>query len=151
MTNIREKAIQGLQVGDCFCVERRFTEQDVVQFARISRDYNPVHFEKRFAQVKNFEDKICHGLLVGSLLTEIGGQIGWLATKMDFEFKKPVYFGDYIRCDLTIVDIRENCQAKAEAVFTNQDKVVVLKAELFGFLPGEREKVVMQDMLNKGG
>ncbi len=33
-------------------------------------------------------EKYAHGLLVGSMLTEIGGQLGWLATEMDFKFQK---------------------------------------------------------------
>ena len=150
MSWIRRKAVQGLQAGDCFSVSRRFTEEDVVQFAHISRDYNPVHFDQRYAEVKDFQGCICHGLLVGTLLTEIGGQIGWLATKMDFEFKKPVYPGDNIRCDFTIVEIADNLRAKAEAVFSNQDGTVVLKAHLFGFLPGHSEKTLMQDVLTQG-
>ena len=76
MTSIRKKAIQGLQTGDVFSVSRTFTRQDMIQFADISKDYNPVHFDKRFAEIKNFPTPICHGLLVGSLTTEIGGQIG---------------------------------------------------------------------------
>lgn len=78
MSLIRKKAIAGLEIGDNFSVSRTFSEQDVIQFAELSRDYNPIHFEKRFSKVKNFDGLICQGLLVASLITEIGGQIGWL-------------------------------------------------------------------------
>ncbi|MDY0222037.1 MAG: MaoC/PaaZ C-terminal domain-containing protein [Desulfobacterium sp.] len=57
---------------------RTFTDDDVILFARISRDYNPVHFDDRFAKVKNFSSPICRGVLSASLLTEIGGPIGWI-------------------------------------------------------------------------
>lgn len=83
---------------------RSQNKQDVVNFADISRDHNPVHLDERFAKVKKFRGRVCHGLLVASLLTEIGGQIGWLATRMEFNFKKPVYFGDTISCDFTITE-----------------------------------------------
>ncbi len=43
MKSPRERAAEGLQVGDCFTVSRCFSEDDVRQFAQISRDYNPVH------------------------------------------------------------------------------------------------------------
>jgi acyl dehydratase len=89
MSHIRKKAVGGLEIGDAFCVSRTFTEQDVIRFADVSRDYNPVHFDERFAKVKKFEDHICHGLLIASLVTEIGGQIGWLASGMTFKLKLP--------------------------------------------------------------
>ena len=63
MSHIRKKAIEGLEIGDTFSVSRTFTEQDVVRFADISRDYNPIHFDQRFTKVKNFDGLICHGLL----------------------------------------------------------------------------------------
>lgn len=100
MSYIRKKAIAGLTVGDKISVSRTFTEHDVMQFAAISRDYNPIHFEERFTKTKNLDGLICHGLLVASLVTEIGGQIGWLASEMSFTFKKPVYIGDTIDCAL---------------------------------------------------
>ena len=150
MSHIRNKAIEGLEEGDTFSVSRTFTEQDVIQFADISRDYNPVHCDERFAKVKNFDGRICHGLLIASQVTEIGGQIGWLAFGMTFKFKKPVYFGDTIKCDLTITDIDERGFARAEAMFTNEDDITVLEAEVTGIVPGTQEKQVMKDMLAEG-
>jgi acyl dehydratase len=52
MTHIREQAIRGLNVGDAFRVTRTFTDAGVRKFADISRDYNPAHFDERFAGVK---------------------------------------------------------------------------------------------------
>ncbi|UCG14637.1 MAG: MaoC family dehydratase [Deltaproteobacteria bacterium] len=150
MPYIRKKAIQGLAVGDTFTVSRTFAQKDTIEFADISRDYNPVHFDERFAKVKNFEAPVCHGLLVASLLTEIGGQIGWLASGMNFKFKKPVYFGDTVTCDFAITDIDERGRAKAEALFTNQDQITVLKAILTGIVPGIEEQRVMAEMLAEG-
>ena len=54
MPHIRKKAIEGLDIGDTFSVSRTFIEQDVIRFGAISRDYNPVHYDERFAKVKNF-------------------------------------------------------------------------------------------------
>ena len=93
MSHIRRKAISGLATGDTFSASRTFTEQDVLQFAEISKDYNQIHFEHRFSSVKKIDGLICHGLLVASLITEIGGQIGWLASSMTLQFKKPVFRG----------------------------------------------------------
>lgn len=143
MTKIRKKTIQGLTTGDTFVATRTFTESDVHVFAYITRDYNPVHFSERFAAAKEFHGKICHGLLVASIITEIGGQIGWLATGMDFRFKKPVYFKDTITCRFTITSIDENDRAIAEAVYKNQDGTVVLEATITGILPNVKERDIL--------
>jgi len=144
------KAVEGISVGDTFTTSRTFTEHEVMDFAKISRDYNPVHFDDRFVKAMNFNGKICHGLLVGSMLTEIGGQLGWLATEMDFKFQKAVYFGDTITLELTVIAIDENGLATSEAIFTNQDGFVVLEALVKGFAPGEPGKNVMRTMIAEG-
>ena len=150
MSKIRNRAIAGLAVGDTFVVTRQFSEADMQSFAEITRDYNPIHFEKRFSDVKNFRDRICHGLLVGSLLTEVGGQIGWLASEMNFRFKRPVYFGDTIECTFTISDINAHNRARAEVTYRNQEGDIVLEAELAGIVPGQPEKEVLEAMVADG-
>lgn len=150
MSTIRTRTIQGLKAGDTFKVTRTFSEEDVLRFADITRDYNPVHFDDRFAGTKNLSGRICHGLLVGSLLTEIGGQIGWLASTMNFRFKVPVFFGDTVTCALTITEIDSENRARARAEFTNQQGAVVLEAELGGILPGEPQRQVLKAMVAEG-
>jgi acyl dehydratase len=150
MSPIRRKTVEGLKRGDTFSISRTFSKQDMIHYAAISRDYNPVHFDEQFAKVKSFDSCICHGLLVASMVTEIGGQIGWLASGMNFIFKKPVYFGDTITCNFTITAITNKGSAKAEAVFTNQHGTTVLEAVITGILPGSQEKQVMKQMLAEG-
>jgi len=150
MSEIRNRTIRGLQIGDCFTVSRCFTEEDVSVFADISQDYNAVHFDPRFAGAKSFKDRICHGLLVGSMLTEVGGQIGWLASVMNFQFKQPVYFGDTITCKFTITDIDDRLRATAEAVYFNQEGDIVLMAELKGILPDTAERRILGAMVSEG-
>ena len=143
MSTIRKKTVQGLRVGDSFAVSRTFTEEDVRDFARVTRDQNPVHFNGRFAEFKGFSGRICHGLLVAGILTEIGGQIGWLASGMDFRFKKPVYFGDTVTCTCAVTEISARLRARAKAVFTNQHGEIVLEARMTGILPGPEERGIM--------
>ena len=150
MSSIRQSAITGLNPGDKFVVTRTFPEKDTLAFADISRDYNPVHFDLRFAEAKKFRERICHGLLVGSLLTEIGGQIGWLASGMNFRFRKPVYFGDTVECRLTITELDERNRAKAEVLFVNQDEEIVIEATVTGIVPGINERRVLEQMVSEG-
>jgi 3-hydroxybutyryl-CoA dehydratase len=150
MSQIRKRTIAGLKQGDSFTVSRTFTEKDTQAFANLSRDFNPVHFDDRFAAAKNFSGRICHGLLVASLLTEIGGQIGWLAAGMNFRFKRPVYFGDTIECIFTITGLDDRNRAKAEAIFKNQQSEIVIEASVTGIVPGPEERRVMETMLTEG-
>ena len=151
MTNpMRTKAIQGLQKGDSFSYSRCFTRTETESFGNITRDYNPVHYNPRWAKAKGFNGLICHGLLVGSMICEFGGQVGWLATGMSFKYIKPVYFGDTIQCDLTIIEIEQNGRAEAEAIFTNQVGEQVCYAQITGRLPMAPERELLKQMITEG-
>ncbi len=147
---IRIRAIQGLTEGDSFSYTREFTREETSSFGDMTRDYNPVHYDLRWSELKGFKDLICHGLLVGSMLCEFGGQVGWLATGMNFKFIKPVYFGDTICCAVTITKIADNGYAEAEAFFTNQDGEKVCCAQLTGRVPLNPERELLKQMSDEG-
>jgi acyl dehydratase len=150
MAGLRERAAEGLQVGDSFQTSRTFTEDDVLRFAQISRDYNPVHFDARFAAAQNFSAPICHGLLVASLITEIGGQIGWLASVFNLRFKGPVYVGERLTCTWIITEIDPKGRAAASVTITKEDGVKALDAEIRGIVPGGDTQDVLGQILAEG-
>ncbi|MDY0004620.1 MAG: MaoC family dehydratase [Polyangia bacterium] len=150
MSRLRLQAAQGLAEGDRFSTTRRFTAEEVSAFAAITRDYNPIHFEEGFARARGFEGAVCHGLLVAGLLTELGGQLAWLASGMSFRFLAPVYPGDAISCELVLESLDEDGRARASASMTNQRGEPVLRAELFGRLPAAPERALLKDMLDRG-
>jgi acyl dehydratase len=150
LSKIRQRAIDGIKAGDIFTVIRTFTEQDTYRFADTTLDYNPVHFDRRFSDVKGFPRPVCHGLLIGGMLTEVGGQIGMLASGMSFRFRKPVFFGDTITCTLTVKEVDEKRRSKSHAVYTNQKGETVLEGELFGVIPGPEEREVLKAMVAEG-
>ena len=150
MKSPRERAAEGLEVGDQFTIVRCFSDDDVRRFAQISRDYNPVHCDARYASLRGFKAPIAHGLLTASLVTEVGGQIGWLATGMSFEFKRPVYAGDEFTCHWLITDIDERSRAKAEVRIINAERTSVLEATTNGVLPGTEERQRLKQMLADG-
>lgn len=150
MSHIRQKAIDGIAAGDVLTVTRTFSEAETCSFGDITRDYNPVHYDDRFSAVKGFPDRICHGMLVAGIITEIGGQIGWLASGMNFHFIKPVFFGDTITCAVTILSVDDRGRARATAAYTNQRGEKVLAAELTGILPGHDEREVLRAMVAEG-
>ncbi|MFO8085348.1 MAG: MaoC family dehydratase [Desulfobacterales bacterium] len=150
MVGFRERAVDGFQVGDSFRTSRTFTDEDVTLFAQISKDYNRVRFDARFAKARNFSRVICHGLLAASLITEIGGQIGWLMSAMNFRFKGPVYVGETITCNWVITAIDQKGRAKASVTITKEDEFPVTEAESSGIIPGLEERKVLSQMLSEG-
>lgn len=150
MKTLRQRAIEGLRVGDRFVVTRTFTMEDIRQFAHLSRDYNPVHLDEPYAELRNFRAPVSHGLLTASLLTEIGGQIGWLAAGMSFRFRRPVYAGETLTCDWIITAIDARGRAEAQVTISNPEGVIVLEAQTTGILPGEKERTRLAEMLAEG-
>ncbi len=151
MANLfRQKMIQGIHPKDTFIIKRTFTKQDTHTFGDVTRDYNPIHYDDRWTTVKGFNDQICHGLLVGSMICEFGGQVGWLATSMNFKFIKPVYFNDTIECTITLISLDENGKAEAEAIFINQNNNQVCFAQFKGRLPLMHEKQILNQMVEEG-
>ena len=150
MSSLRKQASDGLQAGAEFLLKRRFSEKETLVFGDLTRDYNPVHYDTGWSDEKGFDGLICHGLLVGSMICEFGGQVGWLASGMNFKFLRPVYFDDEIICRITLQEVRENGRAMAEGIFTNQDGVQIAWVELHGRLPVGNEKAYLNKMLESG-
>lgn len=151
MSTPRERAAAGLRPGDTFHATRTLTREDIAHFAASSGDYNPVHFDPRFAHARGFTGPICHGLLTASLVTEIGGQIGWLASGMSFRFRAPVYPGDTVTCTFRITRVDERGRARAEAEITNQSGATVIEAEITGIVPGAVEREILRRVPAGGG
>ena len=72
----RTAAVRGIKPGDTFRFNRTFAREDTLAFGDMTRDYNPVHYDDRWTALKGFSGHICHGLLVGSMICEFGGQVG---------------------------------------------------------------------------
>src|SRR4051812_21152046 len=85
--------VPSLEVGAEFVVERTFTAELVDAFTEISGDRGRHHLQPD-AQGR----RIVHGLLVASLGTQIGGSLNFLSRTMDYEFLRPVYVGDTVKC-----------------------------------------------------
>lgn len=150
MSQWRKRAAEGISSGDSFSFSREFSHEEVSAFGELTRDYNPVHYDEAFAEQKGFGGPIAHGLLAGSMICEIGGQLGWLATRMDFAFKKPVYPGDTITCELTVDGVDASRFARANARLTNQDGVEVMAVALEGFLPDAAARDRLSQMIADG-
>ncbi len=118
-------------------VGRTITEADVVMFAGISGDYNPLHTDATFAAQTPFKQRIAHGMLIASISTGLGQTLGiFEGTTMallgqTFDYKGPVFFGDTIRLVLTVQDkVPSQKGGKGTVVFRSeilkQDDAVVI-------------------------
>ena len=133
--SLRE-AFDEINVGQTFTFRRIFTDGDVALFCGVTGDYNPYHQDESFAKESPYGRLTIPGLLTGSMLTRIGGLLGFLATQMSFEYLAPVFVGDTITCTVTIAEKNEEKhRILASAGFVNQDGVEVLRASFGGF-PG---------------
>lgn len=56
-----------LKIGDILKQTRTFTNEDVLEYSKVSRDSNPVHFDSESAREAGFEDRLVHGMLVASM------------------------------------------------------------------------------------
>lgn len=87
---------------------RTITEADVVMFAGLSGDYNPLHTDAVFAAKTPFGQRIAHGMLAASISTGLGQTLGiFEGTTLallgqTFEYQAPILFGDTIRLRLTV-------------------------------------------------
>ncbi len=130
------EAFDTIRVGQTFTFRRTFTEGDVALFCGVTGDYNPYHIDEAFAQSSFFGRRIIPGLLTASMITHIGGMLGFLATEMHFSYVASVYIGDTITCTVTFTEKDEQKRLfHATANLVNQHGVEVLQAQFSGF-PG---------------
>ncbi|HEY3313757.1 MAG TPA: MaoC/PaaZ C-terminal domain-containing protein, partial [Bacillota bacterium] len=94
---------------------RTITETDVVNFAALSGDYNPLHTDEEFMRQSQFGRRIAHGLLVLAVSHGLVFRLGLLeGTVIAFlgieslEFKAPTFFGDTIHVVVKVIDKRES-------------------------------------------
>jgi len=82
---------------------RTVTEADVVNFAGLSGDYNPLHTDAEFAGASPFGQRIAHGLLVVAFVSGLLARLslfdgtGLAFVDLRWKFLLPVFFGDTLR------------------------------------------------------
>ena len=128
------KTIDQLNIGDRASISRQITELDVIRFAEITGDKNPVHLDKFFAEHTIFGERIAHGMLTASLISAVLGiklpGPGNIYVSQSLKFKAPVKFGDVIEVAVEVVEkIPERNRVHLKTTCRNQDGTVVLEGE----------------------
>jgi acyl dehydratase len=105
---------EDVEVGLRFATPRRtVTEADLVAFAGVSGDFNPLHTDAVFAADSIYGERIAHGALVLSLATGLRQRVGLfdgtlmgLLEIRSWRFKAPVLIGDTIRIANEVTELR---------------------------------------------
>lgn len=131
------KKFDEIAVGDSAWMRRTITEADIVNFAGVSGDFNPIHIDELFARDTMFKGRIAHGFFTASFISNvIGNQLpgpGGVYVKQDLRFTAPVRVGDTIATRVEVIDkIPEKKRIILKTICTNQDdnEVLVGQAEM---------------------
>lgn len=119
-----------LTVGQSAAVSRTVTEADILAFAGVSGDTNPVHLDAEFAASTMFEGRIAHGMLsAGYISTVFGTKLpgpGCIYLSQSLRFKAPVKIGDTVVARVTVRELNtEKRRASFDTVCTVRGKVVL--------------------------
>ncbi|WP_298725605.1 MaoC family dehydratase [uncultured Ferrovibrio sp.] len=103
--------LEDLSVGMSEVYSKTVAESDIVAFAELSGDTNPVHLDEDFAAKSPFKGRIAHGMLGASLLSTVFGTKlpgpGCIYVSQDLRFKAPVRIGDTVVAKVTILEINQ--------------------------------------------
>lgn len=122
--------IEDISEGMSASYAKTVTEADVVLFAGISGDDNPVHINEEFASQTMFKGRIVHGMFCAALISCVAGTRlpgpGAIYIDQHMKFKAPVRIGDTVTATLTVTEVnRERRRVTTETQCTIRGKVVV--------------------------
>ena len=114
------------------------TDADIVAFAEVSGDRNPVHLDEAFAANTPFKTRIAHGMLSAAYISAVlGGQLpgqGAIYLSQTLTFRRPVRIGDEVVTKVTVTAIDADkarvtlstvCEVAGKAVVEGEAVVMV--------------------------
>lgn len=91
---------------------RTVTEADIVNFAGLSGDFNPIHTNAVYAAGTMFGKRVAHGLLGLAIASGLAVQLGFMGDKveafldLEWKFRQPIFIGDTIRAEITVSETK---------------------------------------------
>lgn len=121
---------EDLRVGLSSAISRTVTEADILLFAGVSGDTNPVHLDAEFAGSTMFGSRIAHGMLSASYISAVFGTRlpgpGCIYLSQDLKFRAPVHIGDTVVARVTVKELKSE---RRRATFSTEcrvgDKIVL--------------------------
>jgi len=126
--------IEDLRLNQTEEFQKKITEKDINEFAKLSGDDNPVHTNSDFAKKTIFKQKVAHGFLSASLIsmliaTKLPGP-GSIYLSQNLKFLAPVFIDDLVRVKVTVEEIdQEKKKVKLQTeCFKNEKKIITGEA-----------------------
>lgn len=129
---------EDLKEGMTAIFAKTITDADVVAFAGVSGDTNPIHLNHEFASMTMFDGRIAHGMMTASFLsTVIGTKLpgpGCIYVNQALRFKAPVIVGDTVTARATVtklipernfVELKTICLVRGKVVVDGEATVMV--------------------------
>ena len=133
---LRGKTFDELNEGDrLVTASRTITETDVVNFAGVSGDFNPLHTDEQFAAGTPFKTRIAHGMLIAAVATGLANQLGAFEgttialLEQNIRYVGAVSFGDTVRLELVVATKKESKKKPDRGVVTFTSSVFNQKDE----------------------
>lgn len=105
--------LEDLKVGQRETFAKTVTDADIVLYAGVSGDTNPVHLDDEFAAETMFKGRIAHGMLTAAFISAVLGARmpgpGAIYLSQTLRFKAPVRPGDTVTadCEVTAIDLEK--------------------------------------------
>lgn len=102
--------LEDLSVGQKASFGKTVTEADILMFAAVSGDTNPVHLNAEAAAASMFKERIAHGMLSAGLISAVLGTKlpgpGTIYLAQNLKFRAPVKIGDTVTAtaEVTAID-----------------------------------------------
>ncbi len=123
-----------------YSASRTVTEADVVNFAGLSGDFNPLHTDETFASTTPVRTRIGHGMLTMAIATGLANQMGIFEgttlalMQQTISYKGMVRFGDTIHVVMTVKDRKPSRNPKRgvvtfDVLVANQDDEPIVESE----------------------
>lgn len=100
---------EDLEVGQKASFGKTITEADIVLFAAVTGDTNPMHLNADYAKGTIFGERIAHGMLAAGLITKVlGTQLpgpGTIYLSQSLKFRAPVRIGETVTATVEVVEL----------------------------------------------
>jgi 3-hydroxybutyryl-CoA dehydratase len=135
----RGSYFEELRLGQTAFLERTVGEADVVAFAAVSGDDNPVHLDAAFAAGTPFKERIAHGMLSASYISALLGAHmpgpGAIYLSQTLTFKRPVRLGATVRAEVEIAALDPEKARATLSCRCTVDGKAVLEGEAVVMVP----------------
>lgn len=134
---------EDLTVGQTETLSKTVSASDVVGFAEISGDRNPIHLSEHFAAQTPFGTRIAHGLYTASLISAVLGTRlpgpGAIYISQTLNFRAPVKIGDTVEVTVSVAELMPEKTRARLSCTCRVDDDVVLDGEAWVKVPSKEQ------------